>query len=381
MLAKRYSSLLLTILLTVLSACTTDDESVAPNPQPPIEEEISTDPLAIQLDARLNDQVMGYAYVILRDGEVAFEGTGGLASNATDGERTMSTEYPMHIASVSKWVTTLTTLSILEENDISSNTSVAPYFPADWTLGPGIESLTFMDLLAQRGGLNQYGSNSFNANRYDSLKQIVGSGAEEVQVKHYNNNHHSLFRVILPVLTDQLHNQTGQYSPSTTGMAYEEIVKQTLFDPLNIDADLQASTMDDLVLVYDDLTDGGLGDGGNADFTEVGGAYGWHISIADLAEVWRAAWYTNMFISEEIRVEMTENTAGLFQTTDGLYGRYFIKDGAWAYADLPQPQLQTIAVHFPDDTDVIIFINSALDSNGWLGSVVIQAYEDSRLPG
>ncbi|MEQ9297574.1 MAG: serine hydrolase domain-containing protein [Cyclobacteriaceae bacterium] len=384
MLTKIYAHLWAVLFLTVLLACSTDDEPVAPDSQPPIEEEIPeapSDPLAIQLDTRLNDKVMGFAYVILRDGEVAFEGTGGLARNTTDGERAMSTEYPMHIASVSKWVTTLTTLSILEENDISSNTSVAPYFPVDWTLGPGIETLTFMDLLAQRGGFNQYGSNSFNANRYDSLKQIVESGAEGLRLKLYNNNHHALFRVILPVLNDQLNNQEGQYTPAITGLAYETVVKETLFDPLQLEADLTASSVSNTIKAYANKADTGGGSGSNVDFTEVGAAYGWHISVADLAEVWRAAWYTDIFINEGTRTEMTSNTAGLFETRDGLYGRYFMKDGAWWYSNQPQRQLQTIIAHFPDDTDVIIFINSALDSNGWLGSVVIEAYEDSRLPG
>ncbi len=370
------------LFLAFLSACSADEDPVVPNTPPIVEEEeLSGDPLATQLDAKLASAVMGYAYVILRNGEVAIEGTGGLARNATDGELAMSVEYPMHIASVSKWVTTLTTLSILEENNISSTSSVAPYFPEDWTLGPGIETLTFMDLLAQRGGLNQYGSNGFNANRFDSLKQIVEGGAEGLRLKLYNNNHHSLFRVILPVLNDQLQNQTTEYTSATTALAYEKVVKEILFDPLQIEADLSASSVGNVIKAYADKNDTGGGSGSNVDFTEVGGAYGWHMSTADLAEIWRAAWYTDIFIDETTRGEMTENTAGLFETRDGQYGRYFIKDGAWWYSNQPQRQLQVIAAHFPDNTDVIIFINSALDSNDWLGSTVIQAYEDSQLPG
>lgn len=383
MLIRHYQLALIISLLMFLGACSTDEEPMSPSPNPPIEEEPidDIDPLAAQLEAQLRDRVMGYTYVILRNGEVAYEGSGGLARNAADGEQAMSTELPMHIASISKWVTTVATLSILEQNDIPTNTSVAPFFPADWTLGPGIETLTFMNLLAQRAGLNQYGTNSFNANRYDSLKHIVSEGAEGVRVKLYNNNHHALFRVILPVLSDQLNNEVNDYTPVTTGLAYEEIVKAVLFDPFQIEADLTANSVNGLIRAYANKTDTGGGLGGNVDFTQVGAAYGWHISASDLAQVWRRSWYTSIHIDEDTRASMMENTAGLFETRDGVYGRYYMKDGAWWYSNEPQRQLQTIAAHFPDDTDVIIYINSALDNNGWLGSVVIKAYEDSRLPG
>ena len=324
---------------------------------------------------------MGYAYVILRNGEVAVQGQGGLSRNDTDGRRAMATDQPMHIASLSKWITTVATLSLLQQHDISFTATVAPYFPADWTLGPGISTLTFMDLLAQQGGFNQYGTNSFNANQYDSLKQIIENGAEELRVKRYNNNHHALFRIILPILSDQLQGVEAQYTPVTTGLAYEEIVRALLFEPYQIEADLTASSVSPLIRAYADRSDTGQGLGGFVDFTQVGGAYGWHLSVEDLATVWRVAWYTDVFLNEETRTAMTTNTVGLFETRDGTYGRYFMKDGAWWYSNEPQRQLQTIAVHFPDDTDVLIYINSALDNNGWLGSLAIQAYEDSRLPG
>lgn len=383
MLQRNLNQLITLSLLLLLAACSTDEEPPAPTPNPPVSEEpvLPTDPLAAQLESRLRDQVMGFAYVILRNGEVAVKGGGGLARNDTDGRLPMSTDLPMHIASISKWVTTVATLSLLERHEISFDEPVAPYFPADWVLGPGISSLSFMDLLAQRGGFNQYGSNSFNANQYDSLKQIVQNGAEAIRVKLYNNNHHALFRVILPVLRDQIEAREAQYTPVTTGLAYEEIVQTLLFDPYQIEADLTASSVSQLIRAYADKSDTGQGLGLQLDFTQVGGAYGWHISADDLAEIWRAAWYTEVLINEETRAAMTSNTAGLFETRDGTHGRYYMKDGAWWYSNEPQRQLQTIAAHFPDATDVIIYINSALDSNGWLGSLVIQAYEDSRLPG
>ncbi|MEM8894816.1 MAG: serine hydrolase domain-containing protein [Bacteroidota bacterium] len=367
-------------LLLFFWGCSSDDEPIVPVVDPPTGEPVD-DLFAAQLNSRLDDQVMGYSYVILRNGEIAHEGAGGLARTSEDGEMEMATDLPMHIASISKWITTVATLSVLEQNGLATSTSVAAYFPPDWTVGPGIETLTFMDLLAQRGGLNQYGTNSFNANRFDSLKQIVADGAEGLRIKLYKNNHHSLFRVILPVLDDNLNNLDGQYTPVTTGLEYEEIVKEIVFDPLNVEADLTASSLNNTVRAYANKSDTGNGLGGNVDFTEVGAAYGWHISVADLAEVWRAAWYTDILINEEIRSEMTDNTAGLFETRDGQYGRYYMKDGAWWYSSQPRRQIQTIAAHFPDDTDLLIYINSALDSNGWLGSVVIQAYEDSRIPG
>ena len=359
--------------LVLLSSCSNDSEEISTGPIVP------DDPLAAELEDKLEGNTMGYAYLVLRDGAIAASKGSGFARSASDGGSPMLTSTPMHVASLSKFITTVTTLHLLEEYQISTEASISPYFPSDWELGPGVTELTFMDFLAQQAGLNEYGTFFFRANHYDSLKQLIANGAENPQVKFYNNNHHSFMRVVLPVLVDQQNGTDRTYDPFNTAISYRDIVKTELFDPIGAIGTLNSADLD-VALAYGGADDNNSGLGGSLDFSLVGGAYGWHISAADFTTLWQKVWHTEEIFSSSMREEMQENRAGLFETYSGRNGTYYIKNGWWFYSTNPDQEIQTVAIHFPDNTDLIVYINSVIDGRHvGITSLAVDAYEESLL--
>jgi len=91
--------------------------------------------LTTSLDA---ENPMGYAYVITQNGQVKASGSAGLARSVADGNKVMSINEIMHVASVSKTITTAAVLKLLDEKGISVNASIAPYLPSHWVQGAGI---------------------------------------------------------------------------------------------------------------------------------------------------------------------------------------------------------------------------------------------------
>lgn len=357
----------------ILSACSSDNEDISNGPERP------EDPLAASLEEKLDNNTMGYAYLVMRDGSVVASNGAGQARNAIDGDRPMLVTTPMHVASLSKFITTVTALHLLEEYQISPETSISTYFPSDWELGPGVTNLTFMDFLAQQAGLNEYGTFFFRANHYDSLRRLISNGAENPQVKFYNNNHHSFMRVALPVLVDQQMGVERTYDAFNTASSYNQIVKEEIFDPIGAIATLNSADLE-VALGYGGSLDANSGLGDAVDFSLVSGAYGWHISAEDFTTLWQKVWHTEEIFSSSMREEMQENRAGLFDSFQGLNGTYYIKNGWWFYSNDPAKEIQTVAVHFPDNTDVVVFINSVLGGQ-YVGitRLAIDAYEESLL--
>ena len=369
------------VLASFLSSCSDDGDEIIP--QEPIDEEPVVDiddPLAAQLENLLGDEVMGYAYSVLRNGALVHEGEGGLARNEADGGIAMTVFTPMHVASISKFITTVATIKLLDEYQIPLDSSVEAFFPDDWEIGPGIDNLSFLELISQQAGLNHYGTNRFDANVYDSLKFIVAAGAEQGKFRFYNNNHHSLMRVILPVLDDMHTGAINTYTPVTTGLLYEDLVNRLLFEPYGITAGLNASPLG-VARAYTSANDNNAGSGAFIDFTQVGAAYGWHISVADLTTLWQKVWHTEEIIDAEVREVMKENFAGLFDSFSRNGDFYYVKTGLWWYSFSTEQQIQTVAIHFPDNVDVILFTNSAHQGYGHIANLVIQAYDNSLLPG
>ena len=367
------------VVLLVFTSCSKDEEPVPEvlpkgNPVGPLPD----DPFAATLETRLRGRVMGYAYVVMRDGNVIYNGSGGMARNERDGNLEMTTETPMHVASISKFLTTVGALKVMDKYEIPPSASVEDFLPPDWNQGPGIENLSLIELLSQKGGLNQHGSINFIATHFDSLKFIIAQGAEKEKSKFYSNTHHSLFRIILPVMQDKQNGIERVYDEMNTALSYEEIIRDELFIPTETEGSL-ATDLPGNAFYYRTRDDSDSGLGAGSRFTSVAGAFGWHLSAVDLATIWQTVWYSEDLISEKNRDLMEEETAGLFESYRGRYGYYYMKAGLWRYGEESAREQQTVAIHFPDDTDVVIYINSKINGRfSWISNLAISSYEESR---
>lgn len=143
-------------------ANTAPTQNVAASPQPTLNRQAFED----SLHAAVAPKVMGYTFLLIKDGRIAAEGGGGLARNSADGQMKMTTSTPQNLGSLFKFITGVTMLHLLDRAPAGSaggNNSfqtrlgapVTLLYPQQWNSGiktPAIRTITFRQLLQHRSG-------------------------------------------------------------------------------------------------------------------------------------------------------------------------------------------------------------------------------------
>jgi CubicO group peptidase (beta-lactamase class C family) len=342
--------LLLFALVLIAPACKKDKDICSPT--------FNLEKFEENLIDELDGDVMGYAYVVTNKGTVAAQGAGGFARAGTDGVKPMSVHERMQVASVSKSITTTATLAVLQDRGVNVNSSVAPYLPSTWALGPGFANVTFFELLNHSPGMNMVGTQGFNASRFDSLRTYVQQGATLPKTRTYSNTHHGLMRVILPSLWGAS-SPTGEPGEAFFANAFRQCVQTYIFDKLDIpNAGFVAPAVDPLLAYSGPNDNSGLG--GTADFTLVSGGTGWNISCWEAAKYWAYLWNSEDLINKTNRDLMRTNELGLWNSITGKYGRYYNKLGGWNFGgpEAGGNWVNSIVMEYPNGYQVTIFTNS-----------------------
>ena len=114
----------------------------------------------------LKDKVMGYSFLIMKDGKLVSEGAGGKARNRADGFKLMTTSTPQNLGSLFKFISGVSMLHILERPPAGSaggqgsfgsrlDAPVALLYPQIWQSAietPAIRTITFRQLLQHKSG-------------------------------------------------------------------------------------------------------------------------------------------------------------------------------------------------------------------------------------
>ncbi len=169
------------------------------------------------IDALIQGQAVGYAYVILHNGvQTQAINVFGQARTAADPPATvMSFDEPFNIASVTKTLTAAAVLRLLAAQQINVNSSIAPYLPPNWLLGQGVSAITFAQLLTHTSGI-QLPPNDTDGVSYTDLRALMGQNIDlsptgykqgcinsYLQGKFascYQNTNFALFRIIIPYI-------------------------------------------------------------------------------------------------------------------------------------------------------------------------------------
>ncbi|MCB0675136.1 MAG: beta-lactamase family protein [Saprospiraceae bacterium] len=323
--------------------------------------------------AELDGQVMGYAYIISQDGVSKRSGADGWARTGTDGQKAMSINEKMQVASVSKNITTAAALAVCELKGIDVNASIADYLPPHWSLGPGINNVSIYDLLWQGAGLNTLGTQNFSATRYDSLQAYIAAGAQQPKVRTYSNTHHGMFRVLLPRMWDVPRPADGSYDEDFCTSVYKQCVQKVLFEKIGIfNTDCKPPANNPL-LGYSGPNDN-AGSGGTSDFSDVAGGTGWNLTAEETAKYWAYLWHSNTLINQQSRDLMRNNTLGLWNSVNGDKGLYYCKLGGWNFGG--NDWMRSAVMHFPDGVQVTLFVNSPNTNGKALNNLCRDAYDN-----
>jgi CubicO group peptidase (beta-lactamase class C family) len=330
------------------------------------------------LRSSLEGQVMGFSFIVTRNGNIVRSGTWGKAQNGADQDINMSLHLEMQVASISKFITTVAAIRACRIRNIPLNTPIGQFLPSSWNRGSGINAVTIAELCNHSAGLNQVGTQRLNATRFDSLRVYVAAGATNPKNRVYSNTHHALLRVILPRLFYQYNDSQPGFDEEFVADAYRQLINQLVFQPIDAEGNLQLKDRFQ-ILAYSGPGDNTTGAGGSVNFNLVSGGTGWHMTTFNVARVWAYAWFGDGFLTGAEREWLQTTESGMWNTLrNQKHGTYYCKLGGWDYTGPPNNKwVNSCIMFFPDGHQVTLFVNSPVPGGQSLRNLVAQLYDDS----
>ena len=164
-------------------------------------------------------------FLVAQHGKIIYEGYSGYSD--IEKQIPLTAETPIHIASITKVLTGLAVLKLIEFDKIKLNDKVSKYlegFPYD--------NVTIEDLLNHRSGLPNYLHLSDDKNYWDNSKMITNQDVLDILTQKkpeatgvagknfsYNNTNFVLLALIIE---------------KVTGLSYPKAMKKMVFDPLGM---------------------------------------------------------------------------------------------------------------------------------------------------
>lgn len=340
---------------------------------------LDLDRFAQKIVDSLNGKTVGFSFAIASGGAVARAGAGGFARMPADGQFPQSPFKEMNIASTTKTITAMTVLQLLHEKGVSVDAPVLPWLPASWAKGPGIEYLTFRDLLLHFSGLDQ--NRGEQSTKYSFLRQVVANGIDPIDTAFwkYQNLNYGMLRVIIPFLhhgpavMNELDKAIGNLH-DITALLYRDIVRVRVLDKTGFaQGDCKPSEVGiSQTLMYEFPYFFGHGFADGNWISRCGGG-GWYLSAIEMAGILATRRHTNQILTPDVRQLMDEGFLGWYPQ----YGRKAISRAHNGGLDYGGGRgLGTCWMDYPAGVQAVVFSNS-IGIHDDLCSVLLNSYDNS----
>ena len=163
--------------------------------------------------------------LVAKNGKLIYENYRGFANFETSAK--LTAETPIHIASISKVLTALAVMKLVEEDKLKLDQLVSHIFPAfPYT------DITVRDLLSHRSGLPNYSyfehdDTKWNTDivktNHDVLQALIDKVGVPYTPPNQSFNYNNTNYVILALIIEKI-----------TGLTYAEAMKYIVFDPLQM---------------------------------------------------------------------------------------------------------------------------------------------------
>lgn len=350
---------------------------------------------AARIVEKMDDEALGYSYVINHKKQHAHSDGRGMARNDTDTYLAQSEYKRMNIASISKTITAVAVLQLLEMNGLSVHDPVGPWLPSDWTRSYGFDNpqtLSFYDLLTHRSGIKQTVQqiNLFDEEfaaldlvTWNGLKAVVGYGIDPYHHGDplYTNVNYALFRVIIPALWEAAGQPVGDLDANSAAAFYQAYIAENIFLPIDIHQPSCAPPVgdDSQTRYYNVFEPQGTG-GVAGNWTLKCGSGGWYLSAYELAAFMAYLRYSERILSPEMRELMDALMLGWSESWSfsGDHGQYRAHAGALYFdaEDFPdRREMQGCIMKFPIQVEAVLLVNSSVESNKLPCTVLGEAFD------
>jgi len=341
---------------------------------------------ADEIETKLMGHCVGYQFVVSFNGTPVVKRAGGVARRAPDkSPRPMTTGDKYNIASISKTMTAIAAMKVLDQKGLHVGDTIGKFLPDSFATEAichdkriSFRTLTFRELLTHKSGIT-----CKKAGKLEALKACVAAGVlktdkEEAQ-KHpiYNATNFQLFRILIPEI--EAFTPPGTLAPSAGTIKpvhdypkeYMAYVQKHVFDPAGLPKLFVKPTGAFPALGYHLYQIPCPEEGFGSDFgdqTQAAGAGGWTMSSEHLAMVLGTFLYTDKILPRALVEMMKEQNLGLaaHDVTNDLVSH---GHGGWypGFDDTGKQmntgELGTLAYGLSNGVSVALFVNSQLGRN------------------
>ena len=273
---------------------------------------------------------VGYQYTIARNGQVVAEDGVRDARRPIDGQLDMTPTSRIEVMSVTKNMTAIALLKLLDEKNVSVDAAIGKYLPLLWQKAGGFRTLgsnliTFRHLLTHTSGINQAmiaaPAGTGLGNDWDGLRNLVAYGATPNPAPgNYKNANFALMRLLIPRLTGVI-----ALTEQTAYQHYLSYLNANVFAPAGVPQVTCFAPVDSAAaLVYDATVPNGTGllpEREGDDAADCGGHTGLHLSARDLAKVLVYLRHTEALMPADVRQTMLEGRLGWNEGSNNGNGR------------------------------------------------------------
>jgi len=324
--------------------------------------------------AAIKDNVVGYALRIGKNGQTIYTLQWNWAQTPSDSSLGWSPQRRMHVASISKLITGMAMVRLLNEKGVSYDAKIINYLPGYWPKGSNISKITFRHLLTHTSGFSTGGSSS----DYQFMKSRVASGvpASAIGTRDYENMNFGLCRILIAVINGNINKNAvfpafinDQLWDAITINAYVQYVNQKVFAPAGVSGP-SLDKPDAPARAYMFPAGNGWNSGNLA---SMAGGAAWHMSINEILAVMHIFRRANAIVSPSKAQEALDAGFGVDRIIATPAGKLYDKNGRWR--DGNQRTEQSVAAFMPEGMDIVVFVNSPIGPNAAsLRNLVRDAY-------
>jgi len=234
----------------------------------------------------------------------------GLARTAADPPKlAMGPNVMVNVASVGKMFTTIAVLQSLARRHLSIDSRISPFLPPDWVKGPGVDTITFRELLTHRAGFRLDSGRVFETD--DAAREQIRQGVKQAD-KHeadYNNINFTIFRDMLPFMEGAPPDPGPAARAAAADRLFIAYVQRHVFDPVGV-KDARCAPVRNAMLLYPPAAAGTA----HGRQVPVGpsacSAGGWFMTPASMRRVLEGLISGNSLLSSSQRRQMDDNCLG-----------------------------------------------------------------------
>jgi len=331
--------------------------------------------MAQKLNDTLQNRGAGFAFAIYEGDQLQANGSGGFQMQVVDGgtQKSFTPDTKMHIASMTKTLTAMAFLKVAQQKNIRTTDRIAPYLPASWPRGAGIDNITFGDLLTHKSGIIGLGSScqngSFTENIYSGLRRLIAKGTTNRGNYCYQNANFGLFRVLIPSILGYRFTGNETADDSETQRRYLQFLQSEIFEKIGITSTSTSHPTNNPTFTYNFPVTSSQSGWNQGNFIQSLGGYGMYLTTDEAARI-----YANAFSTTAEKILTTSQKDTLLIKNLGCYkavstlGEIYFHDGWW-YSSLSASGqgLRTIWVKLPNNITCVLFVNTLRWQNNSLG--------------